>query len=242
MAPGPGWGAPLIRWEPNGAVVVAFSERQGGVSDGPYASLNLGLLTEDEPARVEENRRRLCARLDAEPERAALNRQVHGARVNRAVPGGRGTPGDAIWTDEAELPVMVLTADCLPIALAVDGPQPRIALVHAGWRGLLAGVVEAAVAELGRAGHAALGSGIGPCCYEVGEDVAAAFRDRFGAGVVRGRRVDLAAAAAKLLRDTGWQVEDLGDCTSCNPERFFSHRRDGGLTGRQGAIALVRGG
>ncbi len=232
----------MIRWQPPGPYAVAFSDRRGGVSDGPFASLNLGLMTGDDPERVTENRRLLCDAVDAVPSRLALNRQVHGATVNRAESGTRGTPGDAIWSDEPELPLLTLTADCLPIALAATGAQPVLALVHAGWRGLLAGVIEAALVQAGRGAAAAVGPGIGPCCYEVGEEVARPYRARFGDGVLRGRNLDLPAAALRVLRDAGCAVEHIDLCTSCDEERFFSHRRDGVQTGRQGAIGLITAG
>src|SRR5207244_415864 len=100
------------------------STRRGGVSKGPYSSLNLGLLTDDDGASVEENRRRVCAEVGADPQRLAMNRQVHGAIVNRARSGERAMPGDGLWTDEPHLPLLKLTADCLPIALARTNGRP----------------------------------------------------------------------------------------------------------------------
>jgi YfiH family protein len=222
----------LLRWEDApGPYQVVFSTRAGGVSDGPYASLNLGLLTGDERSRVEENRRRLLTAVGADPERAAWPRQVHGACVVRA--NGRGLEGDAIWTDEPRRPLVVVTADCLPIALARIGGPPAVALVHTGWRGLSAGVVEAAVASLGGKLAAAVGPGIGPCCYEVGREVSELF------GELR-RTLDLRSVAERALRQAGVERVDHVDlCTACSPERFFSHRRDRGLTGRQGAVAYI---
>jgi YfiH family protein len=129
---------------------------------------------------------------------------------------------------------MVLTADCLPVALATEG---SVAMVHAGWRGLADGVLEEgmrALRDLGATGdiHAVIGPGAGRCCYEVGDDVAA----RFPAWARDGRRVDLKAVAASRLRATGvTTVHDVGRCTMCEPDTFFSHRASGGLTGRQGA-------
>ena len=138
------------------------------MSDGAYASLNLGLLSGDDRELVQENRRRLYEAAGAHSERVSWPRQVHGAAVVRA--GTRGEEADAVWTDEAGEPVMVVTADCVPVALARIGGRPGVALAHVGWRGLLAGVVAAAVDALGgRLVAAAIGPGIGQCCYEVGE-------------------------------------------------------------------------
>jgi YfiH family protein len=222
----------LLRWESAPEPYeVLFSTREGGVSEGPYASLNLGLLTGDERARVEENRRRLLAAAGVDAERAAWPLQVHGAGVVRA--NGRGAEGDAIWTDERQRPLLVVTADCLPIALARLDAKPALALVHAGWRGLAEGVVEAAVAAVDGELAAVVGPGIGRCCYEVGPEVS----ERFGA---RGRTLDLRAVTERTLRRAGVERVDHVDlCTACDHERFFSHRRDRGLTGRQGAVAYI---
>jgi YfiH family protein len=233
---------PLLRWDVPGPYVVAFSTRHGGVSEGAFASLNLGLMTEDEPDAVNENRRRLCAAVGAEPERLALNRQRHSAVVRRASPGRRDEPGDGLWSDEPGLPMLKLTADCVPIAVArTNGTTPALAVLHAGWRGLLEGIVEAGVAALGgRAPAAVIGPAIGPCCYEVGPEVAEPFAARFGADVVSARRLDLWTAAERVLRSAGCaSVERVDLCTSCHPELLFSHRRERGRTGRQGVIGLV---
>lgn len=222
-----------ITWDAPGPYVVAFSTRAGGVSEGPFSSLNLGLLTDDEPHNVHENRRRLCSEVAADPERLALNRQVHGIEVHRAVAGRRGVPGDGLWTDEPRVPMLKVTADCLPIALARTNGDPALCLLHAGWRGLSEGIVGAGVAALGGPLAAVVGPGIGPCCYEVGPEVAGLFGSP-------GRRLDLRAVAERALRAAGVdRVEHVELCTACDEERFFSHRRDGGLTGRQGVIGYV---
>jgi hypothetical protein len=230
----------VIRWDGPPGYVVAFSTRRGGVSAGPYTSLNLGRLTDDDPANVEENRRRLCAEVGADPDRLAMNHQVHGATVNRATAGQRDTLGDGLWTDESRLPLLKVTADCLPIALARTNGKARLVLLHAGRLGLLDGILEAGVAMIGGTARAVIGPGIGPCCYEVGDDIRSAYRARFGAAVVRGRNLDLPAAAEQALREAGvTSIDRIDLCTSCNAEDFFSHRRDGGLTGRQGVVGYI---
>jgi YfiH family protein len=240
----------LIEWDVRGPYRVAFSTRQGGVSEGAFASLNLGIRTEDDPARVVENRTRLCAAVGADPDGATMAWQRHGATVTRAQPRGIVTPGtvydhcDGLWSDAQGRAMLLLTADCLPIAVArvhTQRRRPAVGILHAGWRGLLAGVVGAGVRALGGGKlAAAIGPSIGPCCYEVGEEVAVPFREAFGSDVMRDGRLDLWTAAERALRAAGCEhVERLGVCTSCERERFFSHRRDRGHTGRQGVIAYV---
>ncbi len=231
----------MIRWATPGPYEVVFSTRAGGVSEGPYASLNLGRLTGDDVECVDENRRRLCAEVGCGSERLALNRQVHSNVVRRAEPGVRGEPGDGLWTDEPGLPVLAFAADCLPIALArVDGDQPGVAVLHAGWRGLLDGIAGVGVATLGGSSRACVGPAIGPCCYEVGHEVSEPFAEAFGVDVVSGRNLDLRTAAERALRAAGVaEVEHVEVCTACNPELLFSHRRTGKPRGVQGVIARV---
>jgi YfiH family protein len=231
-----------LRWDAPGPYEVVFTTRVGGVSDGPYASLNLGRKTGDDVERVDENRRRACAAIGADEERLALNYQMHTALVHAARPGARGELGDGLWTDEPDLPVLAMSADCLPISLArANGRAPAVAVVHAGWRGLLAGMVESAVAALGGGTlAAAVGPAIGPCCYEVREDVAEPFRARFGRAIVKGGHLDLWRAAEDALREAGvTEVQRFDLCTACHPELFFSHRRDGKPRGVQGVLARV---
>jgi YfiH family protein len=231
---------PVLRWHGPEGYVVAFSTRQGGVSSGPYESLNLGRLTDDADANVEENRRRLCAELAANPEDVAMNRQVHAATVHKAAAGARGRPGDGLWSDEPGVPMLKFTADCLPVALARTNGERALALLHVGRLGLLEGVVEAGVAAVGGPLAAVIGPGIGPCCYEVGDDIRESYRARFGDDVLAGRNLDLWTAAERELRTAGVEsVERLDLCTACNPDHFFSHRRDRGVTGRQGVIGYV---
>ena len=208
-----------------------FTSRRGGVSEGPFASLNLGLWTDDDPDRVRENRLRV-RRLGGG--RLAQAHQVHGTRVIEADADRDGTPPDADGQVTAARGVapMVLTADCLPVALIA--PE-AVAMLHAGWRGLAGGILAEGAAALRERGAsriaAAIGPGAGPCCYEVREQVHAALG-------TSGRTVDLKAVAREHLDAAGVdEVHDCGLCTMCDPERFFSHRRDGGVTGRQAGLA-----
>jgi purine-nucleoside/S-methyl-5'-thioadenosine phosphorylase / adenosine deaminase len=218
---------------------VRFTTRRGGVSAGPYATLNLGLWTDDDPAAVSENRDRVAALAGIDRGRFQQGRQVHGATV-RALdepPGSEPPESDGQVTSVEGVAPVVLVADCLPIALAGPG---RVGMLHGGWRGLAAGLVGAGVAAFGpdapRA--AAIGPGAGPCCYEAGEEVHAAFAE-LGPDVRLGRNVDLKAIAAARLREAGVEeVHDVGLCTICgDPSLFFSHRRDRGVTGRQAGVA-----
>jgi YfiH family protein len=200
-----------------------FTTRRGGVSEGPYASLNLGLWTDDDAGRVRDNRERVRAEVGAQ--RLAQGRQVHGTRVVVDAEGVEDADGQV--TTAPGVAAIVLVADCLPVALA--GPE-RVAMVHAGWRGLAAGVLEGGVEATG-AVAAAIGPGIGPCCYEVGDDVRAVFG-------TSERTLDLKAIARARLEAAGVrEIHDCGLCTSCDAELFFSHRRDRGVTGRQAGLA-----
>jgi YfiH family protein len=144
---------------------------------------------------------------------------------------------DGHVVSEPGLAPLVFVADCLPVALA--GPR-GVAMVHAGWRGLAGGIV-AKGAEAVEATAAAIGPGIGPCCYEVGDEVLSAFAD-LGEGVAKGRMLDLPEVARRLLAQAGVEeVESAGLCTSCEEELFFSHRRDRGRTGRQAGLAWIEG-
>jgi polyphenol oxidase len=240
----------LIDWDAPGPYRVAFSTRMGGVSEGPFTSLNLGIRTEDDAAAVVENRRRLCEAVGADPDGATMAWQRHGATVTRAQPRGVVTPGtvyahcDGLWSDERGRAMLLITADCVPVAITRRpgrGVRPALAVLHVGWRGLLAGVVGEGVRALGPGDLAAVvGPAIGPCCYDVGEEVAEPAREAFGADVAPDRKLDLWTSVERALRAAGCEhVERIGECTSCNGDRFFSHRRDGGRTGRQGVIAYV---
>ena len=233
---------PLLRWDVPGPYDVAFTTRAGGVSEGPFESLNLGRRTGDDVERVDENRRRLCAELDADDQGLTLGFQTHSTVVNRAEAGSRGAPGDGLWTDEPGIPMLALGADCALIAMArTNGSEPALAVMHAGWKGLLAGIVESAAQILGPGFAAVVGPTIGPCCYEVGEEVASPFQARFGDDIVTDRKLDLWTAAEQAALDAGaTTVERLNLCTRCNPDLFFSERRTGRPRGTQGVLGLVR--
>jgi hypothetical protein len=228
-----------------------FATRTGGVSEGPFASLNLGFFVGDLSEHVGENYRRLARAAGAALGALHTVRQVHGdavveARAVEAPPVLRPpeAEADALWTERAGEWVGVSTADCVPVLL-VDPEGRRVAAVHSGWRGtdarIVARAVEALVARGSRPERllAAVGPSIQRCCYAVSEDLAARFTERFGAEVVLQEggqpRLDLARA----VRDTLWaaglkpaHVDVLPHCTACDAGRFFSHRRDAGRTGR----------
>jgi polyphenol oxidase len=227
----------VIRWDAPGPYVVAFTTREGGVSTAAFASLNLGSRG-DEEARIAENRRIVCASLGLDAERIAVNRQRHTAVVHRARPGAHET-GDALWSDEAAQPVLALAADCVPIAIATTTGPPALAVAHAGWRGLAAGLVEGTVAALGGSKTAAIiGPSIGPCCYEVGPEVSSRFDD----DLTDGRMLDLWTAAERALRGAGvGSVDRLDRCTRCHSDEFFSHRASGLPHGSQGVIGALIG-
>ena len=228
----------MIRWSAPGPYVVAFTTRAGGVSEGPFESLNLG-GRHDRPDAIAENRRLACEALRLDASRLAANRQQHSSQVHKAQPGEQGTLGDSLWTDEPGLPILALSADCLPIAVATTEGPPALAVIHAGWRGLAAGVVEAGVQALGGGPTAAvIGPAVGPCCYEVGPEVS----ELFDAELTHRRMLNLWEAGERALRRAGVaRVERLDLCTRCNPELFFSHRRDGVPHGVQGVIGAISG-
>jgi len=257
------WELPLLRSDLIGAPFVqGFTTRAGGVSAPPFDTLNLGGKWGDDPAAVSENRRRLGRALATEGSRVArpivVARQVHGARVLRVKASDdqeeiARTAADGLCTDAPGLALGIFVADCVP-ALVVDPRTGAVAAVHAGWRGTVAGVLPAAVRALAdefgaRPGdlRVALGPAIGPCCFEVGPEVVAAFEALFtdarAHGVVRpsprgaaGKaNVDLKAANRLLLERAGVAAEaiDAGpECTHCDRARFFSFRRDGSATGQ----------
>jgi polyphenol oxidase len=228
-----------------------FATRAGGVSEGPHASLNLGFAVGDLRDRVEENHRRLAVVAGAALEALHTVKQVHGDRVVE-VGAGEGTgalrppegEADALWTERPEHWVAVGTADCVPVLL-VDPEGRRVAAVHSGWRGTDARIVARAVESLVARGSrperllAAVGPCIQRCCYVVSEDLGTRFSAGFGPEVVVREGADVRLDLARAVRDTllgaglkAAHVEVLPHCTACDGERFFSHRRDAGRTGR----------
>ncbi len=234
---------------------AAFTTRVGGISAAPFAGLNLGLHVGDDAQAVRHNRVVSARALGLDADRVTWAEQVHGAGVAMVTQPdvGRGAhelsdaiPAvDALVTAERAVPLAILVADCVPILLADPG-QGVVGAVHAGRRGLVAGVVPRTVERLVDLGArrggllAAVGPAIGPCCYDVGDDVYAevttmlpttAARSRSG-----GHALDLVAGVHDVLAREGVTVADsVTGCTSCQPGQWFSHRRDG-VTGRMAAV------
>lgn len=236
-----------VRWLSAGlpGAAVAFSTRLGGVSEPPFESLNLGILTGDEHDAVLENRVRLAVALGLRPDRVLIGLQVHGAKLQThseaqrpspyARPGSPLPEVDGHATAVPGLAPLVLVADCLPVALAGPG---GVTMLHCGWRGLAAGLVARGVDAVD-ADAAAIGPGIGPCCYQVGPEVLERFAD-LGDGIADGPMLDLAEVARRQLVAAGVEQVVASDlCTSCNPDLFFSHRRDRGRSGRQAGLVWL---
>ena len=235
-------------------LVHAVSTREGGISPVPYDTLNLSLSTGDVPEHVAVNRARLAAAIGARPEQVVSCHQVHSARVVRVEQQSpeelRRERADVLVTNRAGRFLSLRFADCVPLLL-FDPVRGTLALAHAGWRGVLAGVAAAAVKalvdEFGTAPGdllAGVGPSIGPCCYQVGEDTAALFADR-PRGIVRYEAgsivLDLWALNVDALVSAGVpprQIEISAICTRCHADEFFSHRAaNGGPSGRFAALA-----
>lgn len=241
-----------------------FSTRLGGVSSGIFESLNLGLHRGDDPLAVEENYRRFCRAVGADPGRLALGNQVHGANVlevtEKQVKKGLFDPvsyeADGLMTDLAGVGLVVFTADCVPILLH-DPVTGCVAALHAGWRGTAGGIGAEGVRRLSqRYGarpediRAAIGPAIGPCCFQTDGDVPEAMERALGtraSAYIRAEKgkfwVDLKGINGEILRNAGVLPEHLeicGECTHCHPEKYWSHRYTKGERGSQAAIICLR--
>jgi polyphenol oxidase len=234
-------------------VHAAFTTRIGGVSTGAYASLNLGTATGDHPGDVRRNRQALASTLGFDPARAVVLSQVHGAHVVHVGPDGGGgqflgqlggdAEADASVTRHPGVALLALGADC-PVVLAwANGGA--VSATHAGWRGLVAGVVGNAVGAMGGdpgVVQAVIGPAIGPCCYPVDADLRRVMSDRFGSDVVEDDAVDLRLGVRRSLTSAGVPddaIRDVGGCTRCDDTRWFSYRRDGGGTGRHAGVIWI---
>jgi YfiH family protein len=176
---------------------------------------------------VKDDLRPLAAALGLSLDRIATAHQVHGAELDAPEADGHAVR-------ESDAAALVFVADCLPVAVAGPG---GVAILHCGWRGMAAGIVGRGVEAVG-ATHAAIGPGIGPCCYEVGDEVLGAFSG-LGEGIASGRMLDLPEVARRLLREAGVEeIESVGLCTCCEEELFFSHRRDA-APGRQAGVVWL---
>ncbi len=253
----------LTALEELGGVIAVFTGRAGGVSGRWGAGLNWSYSVGDEPAQVQENRRRTLQALGLPLRRGVMAGLVHGNRVVRV--SGDEEPGkdevrladdcDAIITDVPDLALIVTAADCVPVYLA-DPVRRTIGVAHAGWRGTVAGVAgrtaRAMAREFGSRPadiRAAVGPSIGPCCYEVDDRVALPLRDYFGAaaatlltpGNAPGKfMLDLWSANRLDLERAGiTQVSVAGVCTSCGVDRLFSHRAESGTAGRAAAVIAL---
>ena len=233
-------------WRPDPLVpdaTLAFTTRRGGVSAPPHDTLNLGRSTADDPAAVEENRRRVLESLGLDPHRLATAGQVHGTRIAEVTAPGLHPDCDALVTRAAGVALAVTCADCLPILLVAPG---AVAAVHCGWRGAAGGIAAVAVRALREVAGvpaaritAHLGPSIRACCYAVGPEVAERFPGCTVAREGGAVHLDLAAAARRQLLAEGLPehaVLEVPACTACDAHGYFSHRRDRGTTGRHWAI------
>ena len=212
---------------PKGAGIFFFT-RLGGVSEPPYDSLNVSKKVGDDPKAVDENLSLIRSAMHLRP--AAWVRQVAGDSVVRVCEPGFAGEADALVTAETDLCLSVAVADCVPVALV---GEREVGMVHSGWRGTLSGVSGKAAYSLGGERlQAYLGPSIRRCCYEVSAELASAFAARFGDEVVSGRHLSMQDAIRVDLERAGVGVNDLGLCSGCRPDLFYSHRKQGTLTGR----------
>jgi hypothetical protein len=242
----PSAGPPLWRPAPDAlpdGVWFGLTTRAGGVSRGPFAGLNLGLGVGDDENAVLENRRRLRERLGLAEEEPRLLHQIHGSAIVES--SGAGSRADGFLVRTTDPWVAVSAADCAPVAV-VSEDGSRGALLHSGWRGAKERIAAHAVARLGNLGAppASLRAVIGPClhacCFPVGADVAGEFPVALLRPHPTGQlALDLPGAIAAALVEAGMsddRVQVAPECTSCAADRFYSHRRDRGFTGRHWAL------
>jgi YfiH family protein len=235
------------------SVVHGFTDRQGGHSQGRFATLNLGERWGDDPEAVRRNFEAVADAGGFDPAWLVRVRQVHGTAVLRAREVGAGSEADALWCHRSDRPcvVGVLTADCVPVLLA-DREGEVVAAVHSGWRGTVAGIVTHTVRTLAESGGIPperLVAAIGPCieqaAFEVGEEVAAQFGDAFVDRTSFPKpHVDLVAVVRAQLVAAGvpaTAIERAGACTHANPDRYFSFRRDGAGIGQMMSFIGVVG-
>lgn len=253
------WTAPNINT--HSSIVHGFTHRTGGVSKSPFDTLNLGLHVGDTLEAVCENRMRVARMLGSDLDRMVCAEQVHGGNVAlvSSVDAGRGaimlaeavSGVDALVTADPSLLLALFFADCVPVFFA-DERRGVVAIAHAGWRGLVANVLENTLTTMQEQFGTLPGevqTGVGPCIgkeyFEVGAEVAMHFPDSsIPPDLPTGKpHVDLADAAVRRLATVGVLPENIyvsGECTVAHPERYFSHRRDQGRTGRMGGFIAVR--
>lgn len=250
-----------------GGAAHGFSTRLGGVSQGVYAALNLGHTRGDDPQAVRENYRRFCRATGVGEEnlpRLVLSHQVHGdgLRVCTLADAGKGLDrprdyeADGLMTDIPDLPLVIFSADCIPILL-YDPVRRVVACCHGGWRGTAQAIAAKTVARMGevygcRPGdiRGAIGPGISACCFQTDEDVPWAMREALGGeaepycrpnGQPGRYQVDLKGLNAHILRRAGVeQIDCASDCTACRPERYWSHRLTGPARGSMAAVIMLK--
>lgn len=243
-------------------VLVAFTERTGGVSPFPYRSLDLAGHVGDDPTLVNENRSIALRALGLfdHRDRLTMADQVHGENVEVVGPDLAGAGAwaargpmplpatDAMITCLESVPLLMCFADCVPVVLVAPGPC--VAVIHAGWRGALASLPGKTALKLAEAARvdsteiiAYVGPHIGGCCYQVGADLISQFRTAFGKVTRAGSsNLDLGLVVQESLSRTGVRacsVAHTGVCTAHQTERFFSHRAESGRTGRHGALGCI---
>lgn len=253
---------------PEDMFIHGISTRHGGFSHGSYSSLNLGLHVEDDAEHVVNNRIEFCRNLGVDYKALVTCQQVHSANVAKVTRADKGkglenyeeaiANTDALITNEANIPLMLFFADCTPIILA-DPVHKAVGVAHGGWKGTVKSIAVKTIEMMGQEYGtqpedvlAGIGPAIGPCCYQVGEEVAQQFRDSFPEfadeiiepASEKGKSyLNLWQANARQLLAAGVlkeHIEVAGVCTACHNQQFFSYRADGGRTGRIGALICLK--